>query len=115
MSIRGLFIRKIKGLSYNVCNAPVQPLHYNSAQSWGHYELLGFINISVPSESPVNTCPLPERPAMDHPRDVVFGGNEPSDRLVPARLLSPTRNRLLYSGRTSVILLRQDSKLHGLR
>jgi hypothetical protein len=29
----GLFIEKINGLSYNVCNTLIQPLYYNSAQS----------------------------------------------------------------------------------
>jgi hypothetical protein len=50
MSTWGLFIREIKRHCYNVHNAPIQPLLYNSAQLRGHYGFLRFINVSVPNQ-----------------------------------------------------------------
>jgi hypothetical protein len=40
-----------------VCNASVQLPHFKTLQSQGHYSLLAFTNISVPSQSHLDTCP----------------------------------------------------------
>jgi hypothetical protein len=69
---------------------PVQPLHYNSAHSRGHYRLSGFTSIFVPNQSPADTCPLPEHLAADLCCDATPGGSESYGHLVPTRPLSPT-------------------------
>jgi hypothetical protein len=79
-----------KGLDYNVCNAPFQPSHYKSTQSWGHYRLLGFINISMPKQSLADTCPLPEMFIMDLHLGETSDAIETSGGSMPARPPSPT-------------------------
>jgi hypothetical protein len=121
MASGGLFIGEIKGLDYNVCSALIQPLHYNSAQSQGH--CLGFTNVSVPSQSPADMCPLLERLAVDLRYDATFGGDETSNHLVlvEASIIdlywasdnSGTSNRLV-SAEPPSSCLKQDPNLHWL-
>jgi hypothetical protein len=72
MSTWVLIIGEIKCLYYNVCNTLIQPLHYNSALSWGHYGLLRFTNISVPNHSQADT-----RPLLDRLCPIAFGNSRP--------------------------------------
>jgi hypothetical protein len=59
MSTWASMYRGIKGGHYNVRNAPVQPLHPNTLQSWGHYGHLIFTNNYMPNQSWPDTCHLP--------------------------------------------------------
>jgi hypothetical protein len=61
MSTWGSIYWEMKGRCYNVCNAPIQPLHYYTTWSRGHHGPLIFTNVSMPNKPYVGTCPLLER------------------------------------------------------
>jgi hypothetical protein len=125
MSTCGLSIGVIKGLNYNVCNIPVQPLHYISAQSRGHYELLVFTNIAMPNPSSDDTCPLPKELVVALHRDTISSEMWPLVAMgPPAALPQPDLCHLpvpslqasirLVPSRPSSSYLKPDPNLHGL-
>jgi hypothetical protein len=100
---------RMKDPNCNVRNAPVQPLHYNSVQSQSHYRLLGFTNVSVPSQSPADTCPMFGWLVVGLCRSMTSDNDEPSAALARPSLRRHLRPiRTSGFGQTSITLQRKS-------